>query len=203
MTGRNTEEYCKLYDIENIIGTEVTEDGLRLGHTWYEIDNWFALIEQYKPEHFVEIGVHEGAFSRLIISRFYQKLHYIGIEYNCAIVRPEVLLYYNPDYNSELWDGDCFSPEMKQQVKALVGKKIIYCDGGNKARELRVYSHYVNSGDLLFSHDYNDGKRSGYGLPEVIKAEVLPKDVKFLNESPKFTKLEEIYGTRIIGYQRN
>lgn len=40
------------------------------------------------------------------------------------------------------------------------GKTIVYCDGGDKARELEVFSKYLKKGDIIAVHDWGTEVRS-------------------------------------------
>ena len=191
--------------MEIIIGTEIV-DGMRLGHTWYEVGVLEKLITTYKPGVFVEIGVHEGVLSRHLITKFNKDLFYIGIEYNCQLVRPETRAYYNAKQNSMLLCADCFSDHTASTIRLIAGNKKVfyYCDNGNKPQELLFYSRYVKPNDLLFAHDFSDGTRSGEGLPDNLAAEVLPKDIEFLVNDPTFARIDYqlLEHTRIVGFRK-
>jgi cephalosporin hydroxylase len=36
------------------------------------------------------------------------------------------------------------------------GCTLVLCDGGNKVREFRIFSHYIKAGDYIMAHDYVD-----------------------------------------------
>lgn len=187
---------------EKIIGTEVTDDDLRLGHTWYEVEYLKSFIREHRPDHLIEIGTHEGALSRELIKTFAPNIHFITIEIDCGIVRPEVIPYFNFHNRAELWCCDCFDINTIGDISRLIGSKIIYCDGGHKAKELIAYAPTCRRGDYLLSHDFSDGNRKGKGLPDNIMAEVLPNDIKFLEDDFNFLKIPENHETRIIGFER-
>ena len=52
---------------------------------------------------------------------------------------------------SDLLNGDC-----QELIKLLGGnkKKILYCDNGNKLRELHKFAGYLKPGDLIGVHDW-------------------------------------------------
>jgi hypothetical protein len=195
--------------MEIILGTEIMKlengDELRLGHTWYEIAVLQNILTTERPNTFVEIGVHEGALIHTLINL--ALFRYIGIEINCQIVRPQSKELFSLPGNY-LFCEDCFSYPMLQYVGSLTGKKIVYCDGGLKKKELIWYAKVMKPRDIIMTHDYSDGKRFLYEIngqeeiPVNINAEVLPEDIKFLEDDPSFEKLNyDFNGTRIIGFR--
>jgi hypothetical protein len=192
--------------LERIIGTNIISlasgEEIRLGHTWHEIDTLSCIIEIEKPEWFVEVGLHEGGLSYMLIPQ-YPDLKYFGIELEWTVVRQEVRQVY-VDCKQTLHLGDCFDARILEKVKSLP-HKIIYCDGGNKVAEVIAYKHVCNPGDIIFCHDYHDGKRVVREVPKQhIHPEVLPKDVEHMNVSPVFEPYSEGYlkETRIVGWRR-
>lgn len=182
--------------MEVIIGTEITDDGLRLGHTWHEVEVLATIIKDMSPDYFVEIGIHEGVLSRELMSRKPDYVNYVGVEINCGIIRV--------DYSrGRLICGDCFSPEVMDAIDALPGRRIIYCDGGAKAKELLAYSTICRYGDMILAHDFDDGTRSGMGLPEKIAAEVHPSDIEFFESMDFISFGHNLFAhTRIIGFYK-
>jgi hypothetical protein len=51
---------------------------------------------------------------------------------------------------------DILSGESKQAVRYLWGnyKKLLYCDNGNKVKEVLIYGKYLSRGDMLGVHDW-------------------------------------------------
>ena len=56
--------------LEKIVGVEIIDangDEIRLGHTFYEVEVLRDFILQENPDHFIEIGIHEGGLSYLLL----------------------------------------------------------------------------------------------------------------------------------------
>ena len=188
--------------LQPVLGTEIVDD-IRLGHTWdeyYVLEN-FIKIE--KPAWFIEVGVHEGGLSYLLIPSL-KGINYLGIELDCGIVRPQVKDIYTHHYNAELLCADCFSSTVALAVQRKEGKKIIYCDGGHKVKELHHFKYMCKPGDILMAHDFWDGNRKIKGVEEP-HPEVLPMDIVNIDTTGEFTRLDEdiFKNTRIIGWIRN
>lgn len=191
--------------METIVGTEIV-DGHRLGHTWHEVCVLKAFINHFRPDVFAEIGVHEGVLSQILIP-FVPK-YYIGVEINCQIVLPEVQnLYHERWETTNLVCGDCFEEDIIFNITHQKGIKMIYCDGGNKARELDVYHIFMNPGDIIMTHDFNDGTRWGHGLPEPVRNEVYQADIQSIEDRLDFERLDTQWpnafrGTRIVAFRK-
>ena len=188
--------------LEPIIGTNIVDD-IRLGHTWHEVSVIKQIIETENPSWFIEVGVHEGGLSYLLIPQ-YIELKYLGIELYCDLVRPNVREVYK-EFGQELHCGDCFDPALIARIQSLEGKKVIYCDGGNKVAELKAYKYACNHGDLIFCHDYHDRKRLVREVPpEHVHPEVRPEDVEHMYDAGLFVDFYEsvLKETRIAGWMR-
>src|SRR4030042_6405639 len=188
--------------LEKIIGVEIIKtesDEIRLGHTWHEIETLEYFIVREKPSHFIEIGVHEGGLSYILIPRMF--CYYTGIEIDCKIIRPEVIDIYKKYIRyAILMCFDCFSDVVYKCIKSLKNK-IIYCDGGHKAQEIAYFKSLLLIGDIIMCHDFYDGTREVRGVPkENISIEVTENDIQIYENDTAFERLpEDIFGeTRII-----
>lgn len=186
--------------LQPVLGTEIVDD-IRLGHTWHEYEVLEQFIADERPDWFIEIGVHEGGLSYLLIPKYITK-NYIGIEIDCGIIRPEVIELYERPW-ATLICGDCFGNKVADTISELDGTKIFYCDGGNKALELKHFWTMCNENDIIMAHDFHDGIRKVKGVPEP-HPEVLPTDILHLSVNESFERLpEDVFReTRIIGFRK-
>ncbi len=188
--------------LEPVAGTNilfVDNDEIRLGHTWHEVDVIKRIIRKEDPEWFIEIGVHEGGLSKLLIPE-YIDMHYLGIELDTSLTREIVKQTYR-DFGHELLGLNCFDINLLSRV-AKLPRKIIYCDGGNKSQELMAYKHCMQKGDLIFTHDFWDGIRKVHSVSEV-HPEVYPLDILHMDTS-EFERYPEkvLRATRIVGWRK-
>lgn len=187
--------------LEPIIGVEIMND-IRVGHTFYELEVLEKFIQDQKPAYFIEVGVHEGGMSYILIPKLPQ-IYYIGVELHCDLIRPIVKAVYEKVPFAQLLCMDCFS-EIIHSYLGDLKNKIIYCDGGAKAREIFHFKDTLRPGDIIMCHDFYDGKRKVRGVPrENISVEVTPNDTEIYDFDSQFERLpEEIFGeTRIIGWR--
>jgi hypothetical protein len=193
---------------EYIRGTEVIDD-IRLGHMMNEVEAIKKIVYLYKPDTFVEVGVHEGGLSYLLIPYFDNKVYYVGVEIDRKVVVPQVQKLYGPGYFSFLYYGDCLNPTLLDTVR--IGKTLVYCDNGHKLKEMEFFAPLVKRDDLLLCHDYLDPDRKmegvleGYGKTDLLSPpEVHKSELKFLFDSYDFVPIPEAFltGTRIMGFIR-
>lgn len=191
--------------LDTVIGTEIIKtptDEIRLGHTWYEVSVLRDFILKVDPIWFIEIGIHEGGLSYSLIP-ILNHVKYLGVELFCNLIRPEVFEMIKK-FGHEVRCIDCFDFDLCCYIEQLP-HKIIYCDGGHKAKELIHFQYACNPGDILLSHDFYDGKRKVRGVPdENISKEVLVSDVAELDNSEWFERLDEdiFKETRIVGWKK-
>ena len=193
--------------LEKIIGTEIIDD-IRLGHTWYEFGVLYLLIDSQlalgNSTTFVEIGVHEGGLSYMLIPKF-PELNYFGVEICCELIRPEVKQLYLNAEKATLICSDCYSDLVASVLKGIT-QKIVYCDGGGKAKELKHFKALCNPGDILASHDYHDGKSELVSIPpenfpDLI--EVSPEDIVHMEMDKTFEPIAVPFpGTRIVAWRK-
>lgn len=111
----------------------------------------------------VELGSWNGGFSRYL----YAQAEARGLKFlTFDIVEPE-----SPPPNFERLDIYRRSGELSLRLKEM-GPIALFCDGGNKPRELRTFPPHLAKGSVIVVHDW--------------MTETLPTDV------PDF--LEELYG---------
>jgi hypothetical protein len=195
--------------LEPVMGTEIVDD-IRLGHTMEEFRVLNQFVADERPDWFIEVGVHEGGLAYLMLPdvgdghSIHSFMGYLGIEIDCSIVRPEVKLAFEVNPNAELMCANCFSSRVALKLGELPGMRIIYCDGGNKVKELHHFKHLCKNNDIIMAHDYHDGDRKIHGVEEV-HPEVLPMDVYHLDSDESFTRLDEniFKETRIVGWRKN
>lgn len=183
-------------------GTFLVDD-IRVGHTVHEVKTLHSAIATIKPNWFVEIGVHEGGLSYLLIPNLPETINYLGVEINCSIIKPEVKALYK-NKHTQLHCADCFESTTIKLIGDLQGRKMIYCDGGNKAKELFIYKNLLNVGDWILAHDYWDEERKITDCREP-KAEVTPQDIQIYRKDHDFVELgsDRFLRCRIVGFLKS
>lgn len=66
------------------------------------------------------------------------------------------------EYNIDYRNKDVFSTDTINEITQLIKtnkKVILICDGGDKKREINLFSEHLKNGDVILGHDYfRDGK---------------------------------------------
>jgi len=168
---------------------------LSCGHTWAEAGAILRFLEVAGITTFIELGVHEGGLASLLVSRciFKPGFSYLGVEINPSIPRAELrrAIGVVPYGAAELVIGDCFAAGLQHKIASVIhgstGPVFVYCDNGDKPKEIAVYADFPRPGDYIGTHDYADGVRKFPGYPdwpngEFPKPEVAPSDLDPLRD---------------------
>ena len=116
------------------------------------------VIQDFEVKGFVELGFHRGGLASCLIARsFMTDFWYLGTEIDRKIMEPAVIDLSKLSERSQIMITD------NAQVNTIVavngwmaqreGQTLIYCDGGDKPREFRIYSRLLDVGDLIGVHD--------------------------------------------------
>ena len=103
-----------------------------------------------KPLQIIEIGSRNGGFTTILDEHNLSntaKLYTIDID------------GFNP--NAKFSDNvtqikaDCFAIEsVIGNIISQPGVTLVFCDGGDKIREINTFAKYLKPGDMIFGHDY-------------------------------------------------
>lgn len=133
--------------------------GVPTAISWRQLAALMNAIEDWKIRTFVEVGVWRGGLGVVLRAR----THYdLGFQYVGVDLAPHPYVVENPVVVEELRGcmvyGDALAGETIQQVRTRLDTgtrpAIIFCDNGNKPRELTAYAPLCNVGDYICVHDY-------------------------------------------------
>lgn len=179
--------------------------GIKTSHTWHEIGKILRIINDQDIETFIELGCHVGGLASILLPlQNIRKFSYWGVERDVSITHDHVLS------SGKIIAGDILTVEMKELIKSKMnGKTLIYCDGGNKIEEMRLYHDLLKSGDIIMTHDF----WHGWDVVDVpgfennagdCKPEVWIHNLDFLYGNLNFKLVSHylIEGTRIAGFKK-
>lgn len=122
-----------------------------------EILFWERFLTRTNFKRIIELGTYKGHFS------FYLYLY-------CIQNKKEFYTYDNLDWKSfdkrahlknKLNFDKCFKKadifEIKKEIGEIIqrqGTTIVFCDNGNKPKELKTFTLYLKKDDIIVSHDY-------------------------------------------------
>jgi hypothetical protein len=160
--------------------------GIETAHTWLQIAALLWGLDQMGVKAFIELGTWKGGLGALLLGgAVLGKFTYLGVENNRAAVDPdfgEMVDDVGYENWAALWFLDVFNASTIEGVRQRVGRAngpaLIYCDDGDKPRELRTYAPVLRYGDYIAAHDYpSEVKPEDYEplLPEYGLVEILPQ----------------------------
>jgi len=140
-----------------------------------------GIIALYKPKTVVELGTDEGGFSGWLadlVSPWGGVVHTFDIKpkFKPPLLRDfPNLIFHQADILSSLnllvttlLSGDFSSALTAPTV-------LLYCDNGNKQREIELYAPFVPIGSLLATHDYNTEVMASWAEPFVARLGFVPE----------------------------
>jgi len=133
----------------------VWPQGIPIGQSWASVGAILTLIQEYEINTFIEIGIDRGGFSYLLSTRgkTVPGFRYYGIE-----KYPEKIHEYltESEFFENIFIGDFFEESGKEWMREIVsesnGPLMVFCDGGNKPKEVKFVSETIESGFIL-AHD--------------------------------------------------
>lgn len=113
------------------------------------------IFKDFNPDMIIELGTHMGGATLV----FHEAMLDIEIHTFDKVELIDLELF---DRNKVFFHKeDLLSEENETLVNLLKEnkdkKKILYCDNGNKEKELELYGPYLYSGDLIGCHDWKVG----------------------------------------------
>jgi hypothetical protein len=109
-------------------------------------------------ELIIEVGTCRGGFSLLLRKYFPDaEIHTIdNEEWHPIEEKRQEFEKHNINYITD----NCFSSYQLNNVLTDNRKKVVFCDGGNKANEFNTFKNSINPNDIIGVHDYFE-KQSG------------------------------------------
>lgn len=136
--------------------------GVPTSLTWYDVGALLHTIQAAHVEVVVEIGVEQGGLAALLLAACHFAMphygipplrQYFGVDIALHTLADRVLeLYPDRFLEADAWDSTTMA-RVAQEI-APYGRALIFCDGGDKPKDLRTYADVARSGDLLLAHDY-------------------------------------------------
>ena len=159
--------------------------------TWADIFAMDVFLTHTWPRVIVELGTGSGAFScylatycYLTRARFFTfDIHRKGSVTKRVNYRSLGLIHR---LGGRYYPRNIFHESTQQLIRRLThgrGTALIYCDNGDKAREIQLYAQLLKGGDFIGAHDYG--------------SEIVPEDVKVLLDSGRCEPWQEAFFERL------
>jgi hypothetical protein len=127
-----------------------------------DVANFVTLIAENSIRLVIEIGFLQGGMASMMISRiaYDPTFRYLGVDIQ-NIINPQLKAQIDklPNEIAQIVIGDCFGAPFTKKasgwIVTTVGPALVFCDGGNKPKEINHFAHLVRVGDYILAHDYH------------------------------------------------
>ena len=157
---------------KNIISNE------RGGITYYEFDYHTSILDidlaqmggqilshidivgRYNVSLVIEIGTYMGGTLVYMIPHLELNpdFSYLGFEISASVVNDNIKKYCDRTPRCEIVYEDVFTKanikHIADRIAKEKGRVYVFCDGGNKPKELSIFSDLLRTGDIMSIHDY-------------------------------------------------
>ena len=134
--------------------------------------NAFQMFDKFFNENqfdfVIEIGTSFGGFSLYLYEQ--------SIQHNWDFITYDYSKFKNGIWSDRrrdlknIWDGelkfdfrdkDVFHQDTIDEISHIIknNKCLVLCDGGDKPKEIQIYSQYLQSGSYIMGHDYSPSKQ--------------------------------------------
>lgn len=127
--------------------------GIRMRQSYTAVYVLETILSVLKPERIVEIGTWNGG-----LTAYFQTWKNINsgtdfLSVDIEDLRDDKIKEYTKTCFSQT---DAFTPYFHSLLKDFIQEKrcLIYCDGGNKEKELTFFKDLVMPGSIIACHDY-------------------------------------------------
>lgn len=131
--------------------------GVSTSLTWYDFGALLTIIQAYHIRFVLEIGVEHGGASAVLAS--YAKhtgISYRGIDITLNALDHAVIEHHGAlIYQRDAWKQETVD-EVRGWLDSLPRPALIFVDGGDKPKELRLYTPLIRPGDVIVAHDYRN-----------------------------------------------
>jgi len=127
--------------------------GTRMAQTPRAVALWEKVLSETEFSRIIEIGSYKWGMSLLFyLFCIQRKAEFFTYDIG-KFTPPRVVREIGLTKHFKMVDVFTIEKEIGALIKKE-GRSIVYCDGGNKARELQVFSQYLKQGDIIAVHDW-------------------------------------------------
>ena len=153
--------------------------------SWGQVSAHLDIINRYKVKLFIELGTYMGGLVTHIIPNIIldDSFHYLGYEIVPTIVHPKIKRFSFQNPRCQIVLDNMFTSNnqeyIRNRIKDAPGTVYVFCDGGNKPKELLTFSTFLRKGDIISVHDYTDDQTGEIRDTDLAK---MSKDFEYLDE---------------------
>ncbi len=126
--------------------------GIKINFSYYQLGLFLYMMEIFKPSLVIELGYLHGGVGSFILEN--NMCNYVGFDITDSHLDHRLHRFRRTHFKL----GNVFESGTKRQVEDVWNRhppsRFLFCDNGNKKRELRLYHWIVGPDDFLLVHDY-------------------------------------------------
>jgi len=135
-----------------------------IAHQIDSIPDMKRIIQMNNPKLIIDLGTYNGGTAAVFHDACPDSIIHTYDNLN----RKKIIIKIdNPNIHYHIEDVLKPSDELLSFIKSK-DKKFLYCDNGNKPKEMNLFVPYLNSGDLIGVHDF------GTEIKELDLSKILP-----------------------------
>lgn len=118
-------------------------------HVLAALDSLEEATREHPPVTIIEIGTLHGGFTYVLREHDVSRHAHIHTFDIVSLPQPSLAA-------TSFFLGDCFV-DQHDRIASLVsaeGRCFLFCDGGNKAQEVRTFCAFMKPDDVILCHDY-------------------------------------------------
>lgn len=131
--------------------------GTRMQHSYMAIYVLENVLNIYQPAKIVEFGARWGGTTSFLgVWAVANNKQFLSVDRTSDLRETSQRLLKQLSSNVNLQYMNVFSPECFEYIKNWLKEEkcLIYCDNGDKLRELEIYSELLQPGSIIACHDY-------------------------------------------------
>lgn len=130
--------------------TFFTKSGSPCFHEGDAIPLISSIISEYDPDIVIELGTKNGGFTEVIQNATKDSTKIFTYDH----IRYKITGRFRSNVTFVVCDILTNPVEDIVNICESDNKVLLYCDNGNKTREIELYSKYLKKGDMLGVHDW-------------------------------------------------
>jgi cephalosporin hydroxylase len=126
--------------------------GEMIRQSWADLFFINRILSKYRFERVIELGTGHGMLTVFLAMHSRCPVHSVELR---GEPRNEVYRKAKETYDINFHMGDCFEDHLREELGRIIKKTycLIYCDNGDKPKELETYAQYMTEGDVIMVHD--------------------------------------------------
>lgn len=137
--------------------------GIPAIQAWQDFMLWEEFLNISDPKAIIELGTFLGGFSLYLYHQAYSRealFYTVDIAEHADLDTENSPLWINGLFAAFLME-DVFSPVFENVLRTILADErnhplVLFCDGGNKPKEMQIFAPMLYPGDYIVTHDWGN-----------------------------------------------